>query len=355
VNLSPEQQAAADRLVAGVDREPVQTLGGYAGTGKTTLVAFLHHKLPEFAVCAFTGKAADVLRRKGLPAATIHGTIYRPVQTARGVQFALKPPDALGATGFIVDEASMVGKDIFRDLRSFGLPIIAVGDHGQLPPVGEDAGLMRDPDVRLETIHRNAGPIAHFAEHLRKGGDAAAWRDTGSGVWVLPAKQIDEGRLSRADQVICAFNRTRVGLNRTIRRKIGRPAGDEPVVGDRVMCLRNDRAANVFNGQQGVVAELNPRAREMVFRPTFGEELAVHYHAAGWNAEKPPKPDEGARPVPGRDVPFDFAYAITAHKSQGDEWAKVVVFEERCGLWEHARWAYTAASRAKEALVWLTG
>ena len=49
---------------------------------------------------------------------------------------------------------------------------------------------------------------------------------------------------------------------------------------------------------------------------------------------------------------FDYGYAITCHKAQGDEWEKVLVLEEKCDLWEHKRWTYTAASRSKESLIW---
>jgi hypothetical protein len=51
--------------------------------------------------------------------------------------------------------------------------------------------------------------------------------------------------------------------------------------------------------------------------------------------------------------PFDYAYAITCHKAQGDEWDNVMVYEQKCDKWEHKRWAYTAASRAKRGLVWI--
>ena len=57
------------------------------------------------------------------------------------------------------------------------------------------------------------------------------------------------------------------------------------------------------------------------------------------------------------DPPFEFAYAygITCHKAQGSEWGKVLVIEERFPFdkEEHARWAYTAATRASDKLVWV--
>lgn len=350
IELSTEQMAATEWLLDNQEPGRVITLGGYAGTGKTTVLSFLSKELPRYAVCAFTGKAADVARRKGMDSATIHSTIYQAKQKHGRVEFVLKNRHELGADGFLIDEASMVGRDILEDIVSFGLPVIAIGDHGQLPPVGEDAGLMKDPDVRLETIHRNAGPIARFAEHMRKGGLASEWPSE-AGVGVIQKSKASDERLLKADQIICAFNRTRVGLNKTVRRLTGRDANvDFPVVGDRVMCMRNDRETGVFNGQQGEVLEIFDRYN-MLFGPTYGKDVAVNFHPHGWNSEKTPQ-QEGKR-RPGFQIPFDFCYAITAHKSQGDEWGKVIVYEERCDkLWDHARWAYTAASRAKEALAW---
>ena len=50
---------------------------------------------------------------------------------------------------------------------------------------------------------------------------------------------------------------------------------------------------------------------------------------------------------------FTYAYAITAHKSQGSEWDKVLVIEEKFPFnkVEHARWLYTACTRASSRLV----
>src|SRR5262245_21272861 len=50
---------------------------------------------------------------------------------------------------------------------------------------------------------------------------------------------------------------------------------------------------------------------------------------------------------------FDYGYALTCHKAQGSEWRRVIVYEEVCRRWDHRRWAYTAASRAKSQLVWV--
>lgn len=383
MDLSTEQKEVVSGILEKIKEEQVVTLGGYAGTGKTLTAAFLSDALPEFGVCAYTGKAADVLRRRGLDAKTIHSTIYRPMldddedeegdeiealltddedggtavaakkkaNVGYNVKFELKQKYELDCKGFLIDEGSMVGREIFTDLLSFGLPIIVIGDHGQLPPVGEDAGLMVNPNFRLETIHRNAGPIAYFAEHLRKGGTAKTWKQAAGDVELIARGDVTNQALLAADQIICGFNRTRVGLNTTIRRMKGITTS-KPVEGDRIMCLRNDRVKGVFNGQQGIATKVYKGTKgKLLFTPKFGEPELIEYHPDAWNAEKTPPRDK--RDKAGRRIPFDFAYAITAHKSQGDQWPHVLVREEQCDFWCPHRWAYTTASRAEKKLTWV--
>lgn len=352
--LSHKQLDAARYLLQ--SEKQVRTCGGYAGTGKTRLLSHLAAARPMWRVCAFTGKAASILRRKGVHAWTIHASIYRSVwEGSRFVRWEKKSKRDLGCEGFLIDEASMVSKDIYEDLLSYGLPIIAVGDHGQLPAVGEDAGLMLEPDARLEELHRNAGPIAKFAEYLRKGGAAYDWPHNG-----IPWTQTPNGSVfvteqardhfQSADQVICAFNRTRVAMNKAI---VGRT---QPRDGDRIMCLDNDAQTGVFNGMQGTMTWIDTREKTLGFLPYHHDAgdgvINVRYDPDAWNNPKREKKKQQR----GMRVGFDFGYAITAHKAQGDEWNKVVVIEQRCDkLWDHSRWAYTAASRAKESLVWQVG
>jgi exodeoxyribonuclease-5 len=356
VELSDEQCDVADYL-ADLHYD-VQTLGGYGGTGKTTVIRALRERLPGFAVCAFTGKAANVLRGKGLDdASTIHSLIYKPHEATyrdkegrlhTRVMFELR--DNVDCRGFIVDEASMVSRGIYEDLRSFDRPLILVGDHGQLPPVSHDAfNPMLNPDLTLETVHRNAGEIAHFADFIRRGNPAVEWKrhpkHTGRAVRFTTLREMEEPDwLDDEFQVICAFNKTRVEVNKAARRALGR-TGSRPVPDDRVMCLQNDHDQGLFNGMQGVV--VSEDKGDMIFE-ACGRQYKVEYVPEQFHNEQRP---EGRDPS-GR-VPFDFAYCVTCHKAQGDEWDHVVVIEQKCKHWEHARWAYTAASRARKRLTWV--
>jgi len=341
---------------------------GMIPTHNSRVLKHLHAALPDYVVCAFTGKAVDVLRRLGIRhAQTIHSCLYSREGREPNVRWVRKNRYALGnnwptqVNGFLVDEASMVSRAEFEVMASHGLPIIAVGDHGQLPPVGEDAGLMREPMVRLETVHRNAGPIARFAEWLRRGGAAADWPGRGKQIGVAVLRSCPPDSLRAADQIICGRNKTRLALNRQIRHLRGRALFDPdgpPVVGDRIICTRNNRGLDVFNGQQGVITAIMNRPRDndgpwLMWRAVGAEQSSdqIPYHPDGWNSERGVKDDRLANYL----VPFDYAYAITCHKAQGAEWDRVIVYEERLPEIDPARWNYTAASRARTGLIWVTG
>lgn len=355
IELTLEQEAAVEYVLRKAADDGQSRFGGLGGTGKSTCLAEMCKRLPGWAVCAYTGKAANVLRRKGITSAsTIHSLIYVPEtdedgQVVEPVEFRLREPHELAVEGFLVDEASMISAEIYRDLKTFDRPMVFVGDHGQLEPVGSgESGfcLMRDPDVALETIHRNAGEIARFAEWLRNGNDACDWSGNAGQVSVITGDQLASCGVGAADQMICAYNRTRCMMNDAVRDQLGLPRG-EPVVGDRVICLQNDRELGLFNGMQGVLIGIEPAKKRLSFCDEDGREYrGVPYIAEAFGSEKTPKR------VPDR-VPFDWAYCCTAHKMQGSEADDVVVLEQRCGLWEHCRWAYTAASRAKRRLTWV--
>lgn len=350
MKLTDEQKVALYKIVTDIKNENKQiSLGGYAGCGKTTLINYLTKFYPKFAVCAYTGKAANVLRKKGISGATtIHSRIYKPSFENGVVYFDMNPnPDC---DGFIVDEASMVSEEIYNDLKSYDLPIVFVGDHGQLEPVDSSFNLMQKPDYCLETIHRNAGLIAKFAQHLRSGINSRGFREKGDDIELIT--NVSESNLVEVDQVICAFNKTRVDINNQIRKALGYEGVLN--VGERVMCLKNNKTQGLFNGMQGTVSKLytGPRGRKLMDFEFDG--LVYHgvpYEEAQFGQEKY-KIKHGGQDSPN---PFDYAYCITAHKAQGDEFDKVLVIEQRCNNWDHRRWAYTAASRAKQKLYWKLG
>lgn len=358
LTLTPEQSAVVDYILSWVRQGGHwMTFGGYAGTGKTTVIRELVELLPSSAVIAPTGKAAQVLRRKGVDARTAHSWLYGAPDDeddhGNPVWGDAEPesrPDLV-----ICDESSMVYRDLFNDMLGTGLRFLFVGDHGQLEPVGENPNLMKEPHVRLETIMRQASesPILSFAHHVRNGGYLTEQRHPGLTVAQRNGQARDTEWLASFDQIIVAFNRTRCAVNRFIRATTGRRGVLVP--GDKVICLRNDRKKGLFNGLMGYVEAVRPMvggadAVRFDFRSDEGRlfrDLLAPVDQFG--AEKP-LPYSG---VPREMALFDYGYAITCHKSQGSEWDKVLVVEGWGDHWEMARWRYTAATRAARELTYL--
>jgi exodeoxyribonuclease-5 len=351
IDLSTDQEAALDAVLRWRDQargeDQYFTLGGYAGTGKTTLVSHLVNLWPGVACVALCGKAAHVLRTKGAPAQTVHSLIYVPYKTPRGVLFR-KRKYLEGVWTIVVDEASMIDHLLFRDLLSFRVPVLFVGDHGQLEPIGTNPGLMKDPDVRLERIHRQAlgNPILRLAAAFREGRPTPAWDDpkgrlrmAGRGdFWQLVSPHV---------QMICGFNRTRHRVNARVREMLGFGQLVEP--GDKLICLKNNRTWGIFNGQQvvvvDVVVELG-RTMDLMVQADDGRSFTLPVLREQFGRD--PIQDFRSKEV----ALMDYGYCLTAHKAQGAEWDKVLVLEEIDRRWDDRRWRYTVATRAKERLVY---
>jgi exodeoxyribonuclease-5 len=347
---STDQENALDVILDWHARPNAQylTMGGYAGTGKSTLVVQLAEELPGVVTAALCGKAAHVLRAKVAAAQTVHSLIYAPRKGPDGrVQFCRR--NTLDAEMLIVDESSMIDHLLLRDLLSFGLPILFVGDHGQLEPIGPNPNLMADPNIRLETIHRQAmgNPILRLATAFREDRP-------------IPLREDPEGRLavrSRADfdrlvspdmQIICGRNTTRHKVNSQVRDRRGY-SGRLVCPGDTLMCLKNNKRLGIFNGQQVQVLEIEHEGRtaiDLTVRSDEGRTFTVPALKRQFGAER--IDDFEDKLV----AQMDYGYCLTAHKAQGSEWASVLVLEEISPHWDARRWRYTVATRAKERLIY---
>ena len=267
------------------DEQPVFRVFGYAGSGKTSIT---RHAIAELGLdtmtraadgscsatggvlyAAYTGKAALVMTRKGTPASTIHSLIYRVSEATkeeiervkediaairaklptlgprerfleesrlRSLEIRLsdihKPRFVLNeqsivrdAKLIVLDEVSMVGAEMARDLLAFGKPILVLGDPGQLPPIKGDGAFTRDdPDVMLTEIHRQAGESAviRLATMARQG-QPIPYGEHDAFVWKMRRDQVGPEQMLRGGQVICGRNATRVHLNLAMKQAAGFP------------------------------------------------------------------------------------------------------------------------------------
>ena len=379
--LSPDQKSAINDLQDWYHNyrdSGFINVGGLAGTGKSFLITYFRQKLPKnisVAFCAYTGKATSVLRKKlkdhkfkfpNDSISTIHSLMYRPIVDENGEITGWDKNGTMDCDLIIVDEASMLTRFIFNDLMSYGVPIIAVGDHGQLPPIGDDFNLMEDPLIKLETPHRfiENNPLIQLSIQARKSGK-------------IPMKQFSENikkcricdmtdadektfvktqdMLTNKNVILCGYNSTRIKVNTKLRTHFGFK-GKGLGVGERVICLRNNNKANVpiFNGVQGTVKYAKHFSAYKYFNTTIAIDGEENYYrgkitSTTFNVEKPTSKEFSSN-----YDNFDFGYCMTTWKAQGSSWPNVMVFEERFpGMNDEdwIRWIYTAITRAENKLL----
>lgn len=361
MDWSPQQDKALKAVKKWIvnPRAPqVFRLFGFAGTGKTTLAIEIASLADgDVLFMCFTGKAALVMRKKGCSGAgTIHSSIYKVrVDPATGEKTFMLNPDSpvLGVRLVVVDEVSMVDEVLGRDLLSFGTKVLVLGDPFQLPPVkGEGFFTAQQPEILLTEIHRQAqdNPIIRMSMEVRDGrllipgnyGDSK----------VITRQELDREQVLQPDQVIVGMNRTRQAWNARIRTLKGL-AGDAPVMGDRLVCLKNNRIKGLLNGSlwEPQAIQSGPAPRKVKMTVASLDDPKTIFPV---DVETPIEYFRGTD----KDLPwptrkhadeFTFGWALTCHKSQGSQWDDVFVFDESCVFREDwDRWLYTAITRAAE-------
>lgn len=372
-----------------LNKDKYCVISGYAGTGKSTLVNFIIQALadyginPEEDVCfaTYTGKAAQVLLKKGNKnVITLHKLLYEHYPRPDGTFFR-KKRDYIPYKIVIVDEVSMAPKTLMELLFTHKVFIIALGDPFQLPPVDKDQdnGLLYQPDIFLDEIMRQAmdSEIIRLTLAIRQ--KEPIHYSHGKDVIVMPQKELNTGVLQWADQILVGTNATRISINNQMKQLLGRQ--DKPSHGDKVICLRNywdDYADNMDPLVNGTIGYLENAFETYNKLPYWTGNKSIKIIRGNFISDSGAKfkdlqMDEqqiltGERSIDWKTafrlssnwrtkhlVPMEFTYgyAITVHKSQGSEWDRVLVLEEKFPFdqEEHARWLYTACTRASEKLV----
>lgn len=366
------------------DKEPYTVIGGYAGTGKSTLIqhiiAALHLEDYQVAYIAYTGKAAQVLRNKGCHnAMTAHRLLYKSIPKEDGT-FIHIPVSTLSPLKLvIVDEISMLPDPMWQQLLRYKVHVLALGDPGQLPPVRAlNNNALEHPHIFLDEIMRQAAEseIIQLTMDIRAGNGLKLQR--GKEVRVVDREEtLCKGFFDWGDQIICGKNETRGFLNDYRRRGIwGDLYQEEPIVGDKLICLRNDwefvneNMDALVNGLTGNLLRIdynhsNPwmdKTPWIDFMPDYDNaapfyKIEVDYKLLMTRQPLITRGPNGTwRDIPKQFHPheFDYGYAITCHKAQGSEFDKVIVLEEFLkseSRESHIRWLYTAATRAAKKLI----
>lgn len=407
---------------------PVFSVGGYAGTGKTTILRHLADDRPRAALVTPTHKAAQVLRAK-LPVAhgarvqTFHSLIYspEPLYTCgkRGAPMQLidcgcPDPDHCECTPafspcdsharqapddrycdpteelkfnkrkflagridlMVVDEASMLTEQEVNDLRSYGVPVLLCGDHGQLPPVKAKMNpWIEHPTVTLTVNHRqeDATGIPSAAVLARESGKISLGVH-GSSCHVIAASSDAAEQLlerfrpdARSSTLLVQYNKTRASLNKFFHEKLSAGARLHKIVpGERIISLDRQEDVQELDADGQVVNETLIRNGTLA---TVTEVVSVNSRyttvtaVLDWDwkgreqvpvllkmaTEQFGKPEQVSYRLKPRGAGlWDYAYASTVHRAQGSEYDRVIILQETKG---DKRSLYTAVTRARKALV----
>ena len=396
MNWTPQQDRALQqvRQWQTTRSKPYLTFAGYAGTGKTTLAKHLAEGVSGTVYfAAFTGKAAHVLIKKGVPnASTIHKLIYLPrdkctahlleLRRQRDLLLGLRPRDEAAvalidkkilaeqanlhrpdftlnvdsplwtASLLVIDEYSMVDEQMGKDLLYFGCPILALGDPGQLPPIRGRQFFSGKPDVMLDEIHRQAAdnPIIRMSKDVREGkrllpgnyGQSSVLRQTGVSDSQLGAMVL------AANQILVGMNATRRQFNTYVKelRNLRDPL---PEPGDKLVCRRNNSREGLLNGQMWTVKRSTKKGSlRLDLVGEEGEEIKCLSHKHRFEGRDldldsmPPHERRAANE-------FDYGYALTVHTSQGSQWDRVLLLDEWRGS-NRKEWLYTGITRAAETV-----
>jgi exodeoxyribonuclease V len=350
---------------AGSDKQ-VFFLTGRAGTGKTSIARAAAEEcvsIPQqIEYIAPTGKAAARLRQKGCAnAKTLHSFAYnyRGEDSKGDPIFHEKEYLNVAPLIVVMDEASMVGSYDMDAVLRHGLPVLAIGDLNQLPPVKAPYSLTEDHvDFELTEILRQKADskIIQAADLARRGVE-------------LPFREYEDVRIRQGKpdmdeliahvqddaQILCSKNDTRHGMNNRIRAALGF-TGNLPQVGERILCMFNQHRYGFMNGEFGVVEkyeDIPEHDRDMnesdgmkfvtLKSLTDGSTKRLKFNTLCFSDDEEAKA-QALKAIGG----FAFGYVCTIHKSQGSEWPKILVIDEPMRPVEKLR--YTAYTRAQDRL-----
>ncbi|QLE46036.1 ATP-dependent RecD-like DNA helicase (plasmid) [Nostoc sp. C052] len=345
IQLSEQQRQAVETAAY----SKIMILTGGPGVGKTftthTIVSLWKAMGKSIALAAPTGRAAQRLgEMTGLEAKTIHRLLEFDPKT-RG--FKCDSDNPLPHTAIIVDEASMLDLFLAYSLVKAvlaGALLLLVGDIDQLPSVGPGQILAdlinsgRVPVVRLTQVFRQAqqSAIISAAHQINRGIyptiEPISDNPVSDCLWHGGGHQPEHGVQAICElitdliprlgfnpatdvQVLCPMSRGLVGtrnLNTVLQQLINPPSPDKVEinrggmilrVGDRVIQQMNDYQREVFNGDLGIITDIDTVEQEVIVQ--YGEHTVI-YDYADLNE-------------------ITLAWSVTIHKSQGSEYPVIVL------------------------------
>lgn len=378
-----------------VDSEQYIDVSGPSGSGKSVLIKYFIERIglsyDEVLFVAYMGKAASRLAMEGLPAKTIHSAIYeykeryikdennhyildQKGRPKKEFYFELKEKIGKHIKLIVLDEAGEVETKMALDLLSFGIPLVALGDLNQLPPVFGNPFFLKNPKIQLHQIMRQAegNPIIYLSQEILAGRELkyGVYSNQGFVSSVIHRSDLDNRKLKEADMVICCTNKLRNEVNQYYRERILEFKNlDVPHYNEKIICRKNNWHRSIktknceiylTNGTTGFIdgydrSSYNGKTISIDFRPDFANGRVFRNLKIDYNRLFNPMMDENDLVTSYFYDRFNFAYAITIYGAQGSDWQNVMYLDERFTNDKELKKKieYTAITRARKMLTFV--
>lgn len=364
-----EEQKKAIKIAV---ENQVSVISGPAGTGKTTILVKIIDELKNagynIQLCAPTGQAAQRMKEvTGFPALTVHRLLQFDAKTKKPTVNRSFPLDK---NCFILDEASMGDIKIISyltDAIKNGSKLVIIGDIHQLPSIGPGKFLQDliqckyfdSADLNEVFRQKQTSQILEFATKIRRGetfdfstlskqDDFVFYQSNRTqtiqdALVKLVEKFVGTGKYDpfKDLQVITPVNKGPLGvgeLNKRIQNVVN-PHGNNELVygnrvfreGDKVIQLQNNYDKHIYNGDTGVIVQINKRNKSVWVE--FDSKPIEFYDEELFD--------------------MDLAYALTVHKMQGGECPFIFMPFHSCfgSFMLNRKLLYTAVTRAKRQLI----
>lgn len=368
-------------------KKQVYQYSGPPGSGKTEVMREILRRaeipLERVACMAYTGQAATVMRTRGLyNAKTAHSTLYHlaevqitdehgnpimdTVFNKPKVKLKFVPKKLENVDIIFIDEGGTIPLSMKYEIEKRGLPVIVTGDVNQLPPVKDKPAYLVDGDVDyLTEIMRQDqdSAIVWLSQRLLKGIPVS----TGlyGNVLVIEEKDLTPEMILRSNIVLCGRNVTRDKYNKYIREDILHIDSDIPLLGERVICRKNNwdldlDGINLTNGLTGIVTkpasveQFDGKMYYMDFKPDLlnssfqGLGCDYKYYSADYEERQLIK----SSPYSVGEK-FEMAYCSTTHLCQGAQYPCGIYIQEYLNRDINDRLNYTAATRFSRFLIYV--
>lgn len=346
-----------------------------AGAGKTTTISYIVRALgissSSVLFCSLTGKACVVNRLKGNMSQTIHKSFYNAKVYKNNVYFTKKPTIPSFIKLIVIDEFGMVGDSIIEDILSFGVPVIGIGDPGQIQPLFEKNTYIKEEsaDAYLTEVMRtnSKSGILDIASIYRNKQipKIGCYGDSNVFEYKEEIKPLVE-----YSKILVWRNKTRKLINKMIRDDLN-ITEKYPIKGEKVVFLANryDKSIpyigidiNIMNGLESIVLEdykiVNDNQIQLKLRPYFMEDSSEFFDVLCnrriFDSYHEDTPElklimQTDRELDYNSIFVDFAYATTINSSQGSEYSDVLVLDEVPKFRpEYFNLLYTAVTRAQK-------